>query len=270
VGRLDAGVLFGGRGGTAVIGAAGEVLDECTSTNDVARERLRAGVPDGYVVASEYQGAGRGRQGGWVCPPGKGILLSVVLRIRLPARERRLLTILGAVAAAEAVRSFGVPARIKWPNDIVIASHRRGTLRIAKLGGVLVEAEVCGDSAPAHVLGVGINVNMGPGDLPTGTATPATSMQNAAGASFRRSAVARALLTELDGWYRRIAAGQSEMLLARWRRRSCLVGCQVRAEVGRRVVAGTVRGVRSSGELILEVGQGERLLLSDSRARLLP
>jgi len=264
--RLDAGALFGGGEGAALIGGDGEVLEACTSTLDVARQRLRGGAPDGYVVLAEEQTAGRGRRGGWICPPGKGLLMSVVLRLRLPAGERKLLTIMGAVAAAEAIRTFGVRARIKWPNDIVMAAHRDGALRLGKLGGVLVEAESWGDAAPAHVLGVGINVNQAAGELP---ADAATSMQLVAGRPFNRAAVCRALLAELDAWYRRLAMGQHEVLLARWRRRSCLVGHEVRARVGGRTLTGTVLGIRSSGELIVRDEEGGRLLLSDRQARLL-
>jgi BirA family biotin operon repressor/biotin-[acetyl-CoA-carboxylase] ligase len=267
VDRLRADALFGARG--AVIGSAGEVVEACASTMEVARERVRDGAPDGYVVAAEYQSAGRGREGAWTCPSGKGLLMSIVLRLRLPARERKILTILGAVAAAEAVRAFGVHARIKWPNDVVIAAYRRGALRVGKLGGVLVEAERQGDAAPAHVLGIGINVNLAASDLPSGAAVPPTSMLLVAGRRFNRAALGRTLLAELDAWYRRLAMGQSEALLARWRRRSCLVGHLVRARVGRRVLAGTAVGIRSSGELILQDERGERLLLSDRDTRLL-
>jgi BirA family biotin operon repressor/biotin-[acetyl-CoA-carboxylase] ligase len=267
--RLKAEELFGAASGTAIVGSHGEVLSTCGSTNDVARERLRADAPDGYVVVAEHQSAGRGRKGAWTCPPGKGLLMSIVLRVRLPARERKLLTILGAVAAAEAIRQFGVHARIKWPNDVVVAAYRRGALRVGKLGGVLVEAERQGDAAPAHVLGIGINVNLSASDLPSPADVPPTSMQLLAGRAFSRGSVARAVLAELDAWYRRVATGQGEALLARWRRRSCLVGHEVRARVGRSIVAGKVLGIRSSGELILQDARGERMLLSDRRARLL-
>ena len=269
VDQLKADRLFGSGGAGSVIGAAGEVVATCDSTMDVARTRLRNGAPDGYAVAAEHQTAGRGREGAWVCPPGRGLLMSVVLRLRLPARERKLLTILGAVAAAEAIRGFGLHARIKWPNDVVMAAYRRGGLHVGKLGGVLVEAERQGDSAPAHVLGIGINVNLSAADLPTGAAVAPTSMQMVAGREFSRTVVGRALLAQLDEWYRRVSMGQSEALLARWRRRSCMVGHAVRARVGRRVLAGTVLGIRSSGELILQDEHGERQLLSDRNARLL-
>ena len=269
MGALRAEAIFGAAPSGALIGSAGELLESCGSTMDVARERLQAGAPDGYVVLAEHQTAGRGRDGSWECPPGRGLLMSLVLKLSLPARERKLLTIMAAVAATEAVRGFGVGARIKWPNDVVVATRRQARLRVKKLGGVVVEAVSRGDAAPAHVLGIGLNVEQAAAELPAGAPVEPTSMRLEAGRSLDRSAVCRALLEQLNAWYRRLAMGQRETLLARWRQRSCLVGCKVRARVGRREVTGTVAGIRSSGELILQDAAGRRVLLSDGTARLL-
>ncbi len=266
---LDADRVFGGGESPLVIGAEGEVLDSVPSTMDVARERLLAGAPDGYVVLAECQTAGRGREGGWECPPGLGILMSVALTMGLPADEQKLIVLMGAVAAAETARAFGVPALIKWPNDLVVAPERVGPLRIRKFGGLLAERVARGDAAPAHVLGIGLNVNQAADELPP-TATPtATSMRLERGQELDRNGVCRALLQELDVWYRRLAMGQGERILARWRVRSCLLGEQVNARVGGVGVSGKVVGIRSSGELILEDASGRQLLLSDEKTHLL-
>lgn len=253
----------------ALVGAQGEVVQRVGSTMDVAKERLRAGAPDGYVVLAEHQTRGRGREGSWQCPPGLGVLASIVLRLGLPKAEQKLVAIMGAVAAAEAVRRFGIRAQIKWPNDVVVSSKRPEPLRIRKLGGVLVERVQRSDAAPAHVLGIGLNVNQWAEDLPRHARAHPTSMRIEAGQQFDRNAVCHALLEELDVWYRRLAMGQREHVLARWRRRSCLLDRQVRVRMGGSLVSGMVSGIRSTGELILRDSQGRRLLLSDERARLL-
>ena len=262
-------LALGARGGPVIVGALGEVLQSVGSTMDVARERLRAGAPDGYVVLAEHQTAGRAREGTWQCPASRGILAGIVLRLGLPKSEQKIVGIMGAVAAVEAVRKFGVQAQIKWPNDVVVSRKGPGPLAIKKLGGVLVERVLRGDAAPGYVLGIGLNVNQSPEELPPQTRVPPTSMRIEADQEFDRNAVCRALLEELNGWYRRLAMGQHEHLLARWRRRSCLLDREVSARVGGRVVTGIVSGIRSTGELILQDRDGRRLLLSDEKARLL-
>ncbi len=266
---LRAEAIFGAQETAAVVGALGEVLQSVSSTMDVARERLRAGVDDGYVVLAEHQSAGRGRTGSWDCPPGCGLLLGVVLKIGLPAAEQKLVAIMGAVAAVEAVCRAGVPAQIKWPNDVVVTREGPGALQVRKLGGVLVERVARGDAAPAHLLGIGLNVNQSAGELPQDAVPKPTSMRIERGREFDRNTLCRALLQELNSWYRRLARGQHEHILARWRRRSCLVGRQVRARVQGHVLTGTVAGIRSTGELIFQDAAGRRLLLSDDKARLL-
>ncbi len=266
---LDPAAVFAPDDPAALIGGAGEVLAEVESTMDVARRRLLEGAPDGYVVLAEAQAAGRGREGEWHCPPGRGLLLSAVLRVNLASEDQRLLGIMGAVAGAEAVAHFGVAAGIKWPNDVVIARPGAGPPRVRKLGGVLVEAVPRGDAAPAHVLGIGLNVNQTAEELPQEVSPPATSMRVARGGELDRAAVCRVLLRELSGWYRRLAMGQHEHVLARWRRRSCLLGRQVRASVDGTILSGTVTGIRSTGELILQTAGRRQVFLSERRTRLL-
>ena len=72
-------------------------LRATTSTNDRARELAQAGTPHGTVVTAGQQTAGRGRQGRtWSAPPGRALLVSVVLRDP-PA----LLPLAAALAVAE-------------------------------------------------------------------------------------------------------------------------------------------------------------------------
>jgi BirA family biotin operon repressor/biotin-[acetyl-CoA-carboxylase] ligase len=261
--------IFGTPDGRALVGQSGEVLGSVPSTLDVARRRLLDGAPDGYVVLAEHQSAGRGRTGAWECPPGLGLLMSVVLRIALPVEKQRLAVLLGAVATTEAIRELGVPAHIKWPNDIVVTPAQASRLIVRKLGGVLVEQARPDDAAAHLVLGIGLNVNQGRDDLPADAVPAATSLRLEKGEALNRAVLCRALLRHLSEWYRRLRMGQSERILARWRGLSCLLHRRVRARVEGRLLAGTVIGLRSSGELILEADNGGRLLLSDERARLL-
>jgi len=268
--RLEADRIFGTFGDQSVlVGEHGEVLDTVTSTMDVARERLLAGVPDGYVVLAEHQSAGRGRDGAWECPPGLGLLMSIVLQVRLSRAEQNQITMMGAVAAAEALRSLGVPARIKWPNDVVVAEDREGGVRVEKLGGVLVECVKLDDVAAPFLLGIGLNVNHQRPDLPTQGPRPATSMRLVKGRRFDRTRLCRAVLRELNRWYRWLRMGQPERIMARWRRLSCLLNRRVHVRTDGRLFRGTVLGLRSTGELIFRKDDGGRMVLSEEKTSLI-
>lgn len=270
MGELTRQKTFDALRGPPIVGCEGEILQEVPSTMDVARRRLLEGAPDGYVVLAEHQSAGRGRDGSWRCPPGAGALLSVALRPGLAASRQKLVTILGAVAAAEAVRRAGVPARIKWPNDIVAASApEEGPLSVRKLGGVLCERVDRPDAPAAQVLGIGLNVNQKREQLPEGADLAPASMRTEAGRRFDRNKICRMLLQELNFWYHRLRMGQPERLLARWRRLSCLLERKVRVRVDGCVFGGKVLGIRSTGELIFRDRTGRRHLLSDRNTELL-
>jgi len=123
-------------------------LRETTSTNDRARALAVAGAPHGTLVTAGSQSSGRGRQGrAWSAPPGRALLLSLVLRAYDP-----LLPLRAGLAVADVA---GSAALVKWPNDVLLGGR--------KLAGVLVEARPQDGWA---VLGVGINVAVEIAELP--------------------------------------------------------------------------------------------------------
>src|SRR4051794_11015331 len=131
-----------------ILGAPRLHLREPGSTNDRARGLAARGAPHGTTVTAAHQSAGRGRQGRtWSAPPGRALLMSVVLRDP-PA----LLPLVAAVAVADVV---GADARIKWPNDVLIADR--------KVAGILAEGRPQEGWA---VVGVGLNVALRPEDFP--------------------------------------------------------------------------------------------------------
>jgi BirA family biotin operon repressor/biotin-[acetyl-CoA-carboxylase] ligase len=136
------------------------VVDEVGSTNAALLTRAGDGEQQGAILIAEHQGAGRGRlDRTWISPPRAGITVSFLLRPDVPAARRGWLPLLTGVALAESVSSLtGAVVSLKWPNDLQAADGR-------KLAGIL--AEVSGD---AVVVGVGLNVNTRPDELPeTGT-----------------------------------------------------------------------------------------------------
>src|SRR3954467_1525943 len=116
------------------------------STSDRARELAGAGAPHGTLVTAAEQTAGRGRQGRtWSAPPGRALLMSLVLR-----EWPRLLPLAAALAVAEVA---GEATTLKWPNDVLLDSR--------KVAGILVEGR---PQEGWMVLGIGLNVALAPDD----------------------------------------------------------------------------------------------------------
>jgi BirA family transcriptional regulator, biotin operon repressor / biotin---[acetyl-CoA-carboxylase] ligase len=146
--------------------------------------------PEGTTVAADHQTDGRGRLSRtWEDTPGRAILMSVLLRPPAPTPLWPELSLIAGEAVAEALRAeTGIDASLRHPNDVVIAGR--------KLAGVLPEA-----TTGRVVLGIGVNVNQTPDELPTGTAKPATSLRIELGRELERAPLLAAILLELELGY---------------------------------------------------------------------
>jgi BirA family transcriptional regulator, biotin operon repressor / biotin---[acetyl-CoA-carboxylase] ligase len=181
------------------------MYDSVESTNSLALELAKDPDNHGVAILANEQTAGRGRYGrNWHCPPGAGVLLSVV--VFAPARVRRpvLLTAWAATTVAEVVRgTSGLDARLKWPNDVLVGGK--------KVCGILIE------HGTATVVGIGLNVNQTADDLRAMELTEASSLFLCSGRHFDVSQIARTLIHELDATYDQIQSGALGDLESRWR-----------------------------------------------------
>jgi BirA family transcriptional regulator, biotin operon repressor / biotin---[acetyl-CoA-carboxylase] ligase len=201
------------------------------STNQRARELAAAEAPHGTLVTAAEQTAGRGRQGRrWVAPPGRALLMSLVLR-----EWPRLLPLAAGIAVAE---ECGPRASIKWPNDVLLDG--------GKVAGVLAEGR------PREgwiVLGVGFNVSLGAQDLPVELRAVA------AGLGRPPEMLEPTLASLMDRLERWLTASPGEVLEV-VRARDALAGRQVSWEGGDGVAA----GIDDDGRLLVDTTGGRRTL----------
>src|SRR5947208_9112090 len=79
--------------GECQIGKELHVVEETSSTNDLAWQAETRGAPEGFVVFAERQTAGRGRYGRrWESAPSQGLWFSVLLHPPLTLKESSHLT----------------------------------------------------------------------------------------------------------------------------------------------------------------------------------
>lgn len=239
----------------ARIGHTLEVHDSIGSTNDRARELLLEVGGDGGVVLAEVQTAGRGRRGrSWLSPSGLNLTLSVALRPALASADAWQLGLATALATLEACRG-AAPASglgLKWPNDVVAADER-------KVAGLLLGTVMSGEQLTGAVLGMGINVNWRPSDMPAEIARQATSLSSLAGAEVDRVALLDRLLDSLDEELVGVEAGRSP--LARYRAACVTLGRDVTVDTASGVVQGIAVDLDANGSLVIETDTG-RVALS--------
>lgn len=162
------------------------------STNTDAKQAAEEGAAEGTVVTAERQEAGRGRRGrGWVSPEGCNIYFTLMLRPSCEPEKACMLTLVMALAVAEAVRRQGLDAGIKWPNDIVV--------RGKKICGILTEMSAEPDYIHHVVIGTGINVNQE--RFPEDIGNTATSLLIEKGERTERAALLADVLKCFEEYY---------------------------------------------------------------------
>ena len=220
------------------------------STNERAKELALEGAPHGTIVTAEEQTAGRGRQGRrWLAPPGKALLMSLVLRHLGGAQAH--LPLAAALGVCEACElSAPLHCSIKWPNDVWVDGR--------KLAGILVEGRPQDGWA---VLGVGLNVATTENEFPVELRGTATSLSAASGAE---PPPLDHVLAHLLGALEQRLADSPDSIVTEWRARDALRGQPVRWGNGE----GTATGIDDSGALIVDTPAG-RVTLDAGEVHLL-
>ncbi|MDD1746404.1 MAG: biotin--[acetyl-CoA-carboxylase] ligase [Methanomassiliicoccales archaeon] len=225
-------------------------MDEATSTNDVAKSLGKEGEEEGIVVLAKRQTSGRGRMGkGWSSPEG-GLYMSVLLRPKMRGPELLRMTVFSCVPVAKAIEEVcGIKVRLKWPNDLMVDG--------AKVGGVLVEGVSKGARLDLVVVGIGLNVNSAPEQIHE---EGATSLKAVLGRDVDLDTLFEALLRNLEKFY--MSLMQDALDEEEYVARSCTLGREIEATVGKERFRGKALYLAPDGALVLRSEEGLVLRLS--------
>jgi BirA family biotin operon repressor/biotin-[acetyl-CoA-carboxylase] ligase len=241
---------------TKRLGGMIHYFETVDSTNSKAYELALGGAKEGELVISESQEKGRGRLGRhWFSPPFVNLYLSVILRPDIPPQQASLITLMAAVATADAIRKFtGLVPLIKWPNDIL--------LRGRKVAGLLNEIHSEVDRIHFIILGLGVNLNVDEEMFPKEVRALATSLKRETGQTVSRKAFLQLLLQELEEWYALFMKEGAATILRAWRDRAQIKGRRVKVRSFGETLVGVAVGIDSDGALILETLGGRRKVVA--------
>jgi len=251
-------------GGDAPAWRAVEVVARTGSTNADLAARARAGEPAGLVLATDDQVAGRGRLAReWTVPPRSSVAVSVLVAPRVPVSGWGWLPLLTGLSVVRALtRVAGLPAVLKWPNDVLVPAPAGpgggpGQEELRKVCGILAET-VQAPAGPAAVVGIGINVSQDVAELPVPTAI---SLRLAGAATTDRDTVLRAVLRQLAAdlrtWEDAGGAPRASGIGAAYREACTTIGRRVAVHLpGRGPLTGTAEGVDDEGRLLVRDDAG--------------
>ena len=228
-------------------------LEQTGSTNKDLLAKA-AGLPEFYVLATDFQSAGKGRMDrSWDASPGSSVMASILLRPRfIQSSGIGWLSLLTALAISRAISDLGPAPKIKWPNDVLIAEK--------KVSGILAEAST---DLSCVVIGFGINVNQSRQDLPVDTAT-SLFLENAG--SVDRDQLLAAVIENIKQLYVDLSTASGDAQESGLRKAilemSATVGSEVSVEFpdGKKAF-GFAKDIDETGRLVV-VTQNETLSVS--------
>jgi BirA family biotin operon repressor/biotin-[acetyl-CoA-carboxylase] ligase len=229
-------------------------FDHLPSTNAFLLQAAQAGAPHRTVVTTEWQTSGRGRRGrSWHAALGNGLAFSVLWRSGRPAAELSGLSLAVGTVLVQALQGLGLArARVKWPNDVVVADED-----LAKLAGVLIElsGDMLGPSTA--VIGVGLNIRGGP-ELTRAVGQAVTDLAGHLGA-VDRNEVLLTLLVALDDGLARFEQAGFAAFQQEWEACHAFHERSVVMLTGQgEQIAGRALGVDAHGALLVQTQAGVR------------
>lgn len=230
-------------------------FDSIDSTNTKAKELAEEGHPSGTLVVADRQTAGKGRRGrSWESPSGIGIFMTLMLKPEINPNHASMLTLVAAMATTRAIRRVtGVPAMIKWPNDIVMNGK--------KVCGILTEMSAQFDYINHIVIGIGINVHNE--DFPEEIAQTASSIYLESGQHIHRASLIEAFLEEFEDVYAEyLKTEDMEGLMKEYDAMLVNRGRQVRVLDPKEPFEGKAMGITKKGELIVDTWESRKLVSS--------
>lgn len=223
-----------------------EVVDQTGSTNTDLLERLpQLRNPVLRVTAS--QTAGRGRAGkSWQATPEGALLCSLAWPFFQPLQTLSGLTLVAGVVLAETLQQFGIPVRLKWPNDVL--------LKDGKLAGILTEtAPLSPGRGTWAVIGIGINLASPPVTVVQGSA-----IAYAPQLLDQRNELLAALVGALAQALPHFARHGLCPFVAKWNQLHAHAGQEVVIlDHGRVLHQGKAVGIDATGQLLLQTNKGQ-------------
>jgi BirA family biotin operon repressor/biotin-[acetyl-CoA-carboxylase] ligase len=222
------------------------VYDRIDSTNTAALALAEQGAPEGTVILADSQIHGRGRMGRqWISPPKLNLYLSIILRPDSDPRHIGLWSLTAAVAVAQTIEKVtGLPARLKWPNDIRV--HAK------KVSGLLLESVLHKDRLKHLVLGIGLNVNLTRDALPDGLQNSVTSLREELGRELDRIELLQRLLEQIEHQVESVRTNSPDKILETYATLSETLGRSVTVQDQQREWTGKAVGFTAGGALIIQ------------------
>lgn len=232
-------------------GVAVQTFDEVTSTNELAKQQLAAGVSQRFLITATAQRAGHGKPGRtFFSPAGSGAYFTLGLPFTsIKQTPTPRLTVTAAVAAATVLHEhFHQPITIKWVNDLYVGDR--------KAVGILAEMVLDDHNRPAGVaIGWGINLFRPADQWPAEIANRVAALSKQPVSDRERLAV----IDEVAARFLDLLAQSWPTVLAVYRDHQYLAGKRLVVDTGAERISGQFEQITNDGFLCIRTVCGRRV-----------
>ncbi|MEI6047815.1 MAG: biotin--[acetyl-CoA-carboxylase] ligase [Bacteroidota bacterium] len=179
-----------------IIGSKLFFFENLPSTNTQTAQLLKSnGVPEGCVIYTNYQSAGKGQMDNkWESEDGKNLLISILLLPSMinPA-DQFIISMTISLGVCDFLKRYIPLCSIKWPNDIYVNND--------KIAGILIENSITGNQIEKTIAGIGLNINQ---ERFLSDAPNPVSLSLLTGLNFNLSICLNQLASDIDRRYKQL------------------------------------------------------------------
>jgi BirA family biotin operon repressor/biotin-[acetyl-CoA-carboxylase] ligase len=149
-------------------------------------------LPEGFVVQTDFQLAGKGQIGNsWESENSKNLLFSLLLYPeQIRPDQQFVISQIVSLAIQKTLAQYTDEITIKWPNDIYWKNK--------KIAGILIENSLQGKHIKFSVIGIGLNINQM--EFKSDAPNP-VSLRQIIGKSINRKLILRSIYQNIMGLY---------------------------------------------------------------------
>ncbi len=224
-------------------------LSAIDSTNNYAANLLKkTNVVNGTTILTKRQDFGRGQRGNsWQTAPSKNLIQSTIVFPLIPASKAFYLNIATSLAVEKTLSDLQIAAKIKWPNDIFI--------RGKKICGILIETQIHGNQISKAILGIGLNVNQSEFKGGVEATSVVLELEN----EITIEDIQLQLFGYLDFYFDHLMNQNYALLLRLYYDKLYKMNELSSFKKLNNVFQGVIKGIDSSGKLIIKTASGEEL-----------
>lgn len=203
---------------------------------------------------SESQTMGRGRLGRyWNSPFGQNLYFSLSWAFNCDIQKLQGLSLCVGLALAQALEDYTglFSFQVKWPNDIVVDSH--------KLAGILIEISASSAHQTQVIIGIGLNVNSNPKDMQF-IERAWSSLQQITQYPHLRQKILIVIIQKLTKYLKQFEQHGWSSFMEAWRLKDALYYKKVKIQQHELQLEGIAIGVDEQGRLILQDNLYTRLV----------